>query len=350
MGQVLQLTDALNNAKHELVSQHSRLHELEAELQREKDARRSAEEFARRIGTPPSFGDTSMSTSATNAAISRLMEGIPTAEDMNGFPDHDAAALEEAFEPPIAISPDDPSLFQTNAVDTDEDADKDGADAAFRARLDAMLMEMEGMRRQLQAFKERAEKAEAERDADRETLADMVRRIHQRDERDAKLAAEAAAAAAAAAAANPASDAALAARAGGTPRPFDEHKRTSLVNGKGGSYDGSTSATMAQELDLSVTNGKLTGGSGMRADGVAGSQAQSVLRSAATRGDELADDGGTLSRTNTITPSTALIKAAHNPALLQGMPYASMVGVVLIGMGLMAYLNGWQPTSARLDR
>jgi hypothetical protein len=44
-----------------------------------------------------------------------------------------------------------------------------------------------------------------------------------------------------------------------------------------------------------------------------------------------------------------LSKRAQDPLLAQGLPYASMVGVVLIGMGLMAYINGWQP-QGRVDR
>jgi len=35
--------------------------------------------------------------------------------------------------------------------------------------------------------------------------------------------------------------------------------------------------------------------------------------------------------------------------LIHTLPYASMIGVVILGMGLMAYLNGWQPQS-RLDQ
>jgi len=42
-----------------------------------------------------------------------------------------------------------------------------------------------------------------------------------------------------------------------------------------------------------------------------------------------------------------LSKTGNREAILyHSTPYASMVGVVLIGMGLMAYLNGWQPPKA----
>ncbi|KAL7941274.1 hypothetical protein V8C42DRAFT_181194 [Trichoderma barbatum] len=41
----------------------------------------------------------------------------------------------------------------------------------------------------------------------------------------------------------------------------------------------------------------------------------------------------------------ALLNSGHTTAdeqLRAGIPYASMIGVVLLGMGLMAYMNGWQ--------
>jgi hypothetical protein len=45
--------------------------------------------------------------------------------------------------------------------------------------------------------------------------------------------------------------------------------------------------------------------------------------------------------------STAFATQWHRHNLLQqSTPYASMLGVVLLGVGLMAYLNGWQ----RIDK
>jgi len=63
--------------------------------------------------------------------------------------------------------------------------------------------------------------------------------------------------------------------------------------------------------------------------------------SASTRAHDL-DSGqaavGTLSKLN----------PGHDALLYNTTPYASMIGVVLIGMGLMAYLNGWQ--QPKVDR
>jgi len=40
--------------------------------------------------------------------------------------------------------------------------------------------------------------------------------------------------------------------------------------------------------------------------------------------------------------ATAFAKRHRVNMLEQSAPYASMLGVVLLGVGIMAYLNGWQ--------
>ena len=44
-----------------------------------------------------------------------------------------------------------------------------------------------------------------------------------------------------------------------------------------------------------------------------------------------------------IAAASALARSNHRTdRLMQSAPYASMLGVVLLGVGMMAYLNGWQ--------
>ena len=63
------------------------------------------------------------------------------------------------------------------------------------------------------------------------------------------------------------------------------------------------------------------------------------------------DGDPTLSRANTITPLTSQRAGpVQDHHLHAGLPYASMLGVVLIGMGLMAYINCWQSPPSRLER
>jgi hypothetical protein len=159
---------------------------------------------------------------------------------------------------------------------------------------------MKGLREQLDALRQRAEKAEAERDADRKSLAEMVIQIRQRDEAE-RLAAEE--------------------RARSPPKKTRSRPSSS---GKG-SESGETAP---------LSNGAALA-SPAQADGVGEGQTEVPA----------------LSRTNTITPESRQLTKPPNDqqALIQSLPYASVIGVVLLGMGLMAYINGWQ-SQARLDR
>jgi hypothetical protein len=50
--------------------------------------------------------------------------------------------------------------------------------------------------------------------------------------------------------------------------------------------------------------------------------------------------------TKSDSPTTGILTkspSGHDPLSYHATPYASMLGVVLLGMGLMAYMNGWQP-------
>lgn len=174
---VAHLQDALSTARKELTTQHTRLKDLEDKLREEQEARKTAEDLARRLEEAASAAEP-----ASQSDSEPKTNGVGKHNDTN--------TLAEAFE-------------LENKKDVPAPASTAEAEAAFRARIETMMSEMEGLKKQLGLFRERAEKAEAERDADRETLADMVKRIRQRDEENAKLesalasATEAAAAAAA---------------------------------------------------------------------------------------------------------------------------------------------------------
>ena len=92
MGQVLQLTDALNTAKREIVTQHSRVRELEDKLHREQEARRYAEELSQQIDLLSSISVPAMPADA--AALS-------TAPRMNGA----ASSAMPPWKTPSPVSP-----------------------------------------------------------------------------------------------------------------------------------------------------------------------------------------------------------------------------------------------------
>ncbi|XDG07547.1 hypothetical protein ABKA04_007162 [Annulohypoxylon sp. FPYF3050] len=273
--QILQLTEALNSAKREIESQSSRMRDLEETLQKERQARELAEELARRLEES--------ATAKTN--------GVPVK------PETQETDLEAAFEPPA----DESSLPTTNGM-TDENgkavpqAEAIEASAThLHAQIESMVLEMKDLRQQLDTFKQRAETAEAERDADRKSLAEMALQIRRETEAREAAARE---------------KALIDSRVIENP---DKPRATSR-NSHGAIRKSSTGSAS----DLPSPG-------------------------------ELADQP-TLSRANTITPQSAAPGLlSHNQALTDSIPYASMMGVVIIGMGLMAYINGWQP-QPRLER
>ncbi|KAF3068949.1 hypothetical protein GL218_08057 [Daldinia childiae] len=274
MSQILHLTELLSNAKREIENQSSRMRDLEETLQKERRARELAEELARRLEEN--------SNTQTN--------GVPVK------PEAHETALEEAFEPPIdEVSPaTDNILGDTNKTAPQAEAIEASA-TQLHTQIESMVLEIRDLRQQLDAFKQRAETAEAERDADRKSLAEMALQIR----RDAE-AKEAAA------------------------------REKAL----------SDSRAIEKSNDAGVTSEDLS--TLARTSPLGSSQDQSDS-------SEIIDQP-TLSRANTITPhSTTPRLLPRDQALANSMPYASMIGVVLIGMGLMAYINGWQP-QPRLER
>ncbi|RYP82666.1 hypothetical protein DL769_001573 [Monosporascus sp. CRB-8-3] len=155
--QIIQLTEALNNAKREIETQTSRMRDLEERLQKERQARELAEELARRL--------------EDNAS---KLNGSPVK------PESEANALEEAFEPPVEPTKATEDDAPTNNVATSLPAQPEAVGASatqLHAQIETMALEIKDLRHQLEAFKLRAETAEAERDADRNSLAEMALQI-----------------------------------------------------------------------------------------------------------------------------------------------------------------------------
>ncbi|KAH8879343.1 hypothetical protein GQ53DRAFT_42667 [Thozetella sp. PMI_491] len=279
LSQIIQLTEALNNAKKEIDSHSARVRDLEEMLHKERQARMFAEDMVQK-----------MEEHSTHAKLNGAVVP-PTAGQ--------GSELEKAFDPPAER----PLTPEPTDVPASEEADEtlspekvDASAAVFQARIETMILEMRSLREQLAAVKQRADQAEAERDADRQSLAAMVLQIQQRDEEDKKREAE----------------------RKSRPRSTARSRHRSPATAAEGSKPMANGST-PEELP---------------------------------RMDRTVDDASeepTLSRANTITPSMeARTKPQQDQALIRTLPYASMMGVVLLGMGLMAYLNGWQ--QPKLDR
>ncbi|KAF9875067.1 FHA domain-containing protein [Colletotrichum karsti] len=272
--QIIQLTEALNNAKKDLDTQTARIRDLEDMLRKEREARELAEDMA------------------------KILEDSAMTKEANGAPkEHDTETLlDEAFEPPREAS-DNQDVEMTDAEPVPREPAPESAEevaARFQSKIDTMMSEMSDLKQQMESWRQRCDKAESERDADRKTLAEMIAQIR-RDEEVRQAAAE---------------ERARSRSRGRRNGSAGPQKSTSVVQ-----TDGSDESTPAATQ--------------------AGSSPEDL------------SDKPTLSRANTITPLTIPPgKLAKDQALMAGVPYASMLGVVILGMGLMAYINGWQPEPA----
>ncbi|KAK4184592.1 vacuolar protein sorting-associated protein 64 [Podospora australis] len=288
--QISQLTEQLDKTKKELDERTQRLRDLEEMLNQERQARLLAEA----------------------AMVQRLEEssqakgnGSVVAPLVNGH-----AELATAFGPPVEKLPV-PERKPTPEVPELEDPApqlaKNAAQlAAYQATIESMAQQMDGLRGQLELFKARAEMAEAQRDTERaarQSLAEMVQQLRKQQEEEKKRVAEKLARS----------------RSRGRKRTPSQEKR---VQESVPAINGSALEPRPQ------TDGPADEITGLPP---ASSHPKTVQLPSAS--------GGVLS-----------FRGTQDPTLYHTLPYASVIGVVLFGMGLMAYLNDWQLQPTRLDR
>lgn len=272
LSQIIQLTEALNNAKRDIDLQTARMRELESMLQKEREAREVAEDLARRL-----------EESATTQVNGFIKTDGPETEQ---HPSDTAKSIDT-----VEAAESNPSL--PSATET-----ADQAASELQSRIDGMECQVVELKEQLLQWQQRCEIAESERDADRKSLEVMV--IQLREEEARRVEAQEVAQAK-------------------TRPPLQERSSDELTD------DDSPlglSAKSVKKLDAELSSSS---------DGLEGSP--------------------TLSRANTIKPLNPQRGASSQDQRLQAsLPYASMLGVVLIGMGMMAYINGWQAPPPRVER
>lgn len=293
LSQIIQLTEALNSAKREIDNQTAKMRDLEEMLQREREAREAAEAVAKRLE-----GHTH---TRANGTAKPDLEVTTLQEASDATPEQPNGGVPELTggEKPVA----------TEGARAMHELEEDTRQTLLQSKMDRMLSEMAQLRDQVNIYKKQAEQATSERDADRKTLAEMVRQIRQRDEEAMALKAAAAAAA----------------------TTGDRARTRSKSNGR--------------ERSSTITNRDPSRGRSVAHRGT-DSTGLDIIE------EDLLDDKPTLSRANTITPTprSPSSRIATDQAIRESLPYASMISVVLLGMGLMAYINGWQPQPARLDQ
>lgn len=292
--QILSLIDALNSAKREIDSQGDRVKQLEVLLHRERKARESAEERARRLleGQFPAKAKGHVHGDVDETAFEPPLDA---ADDnvhglTNGYHDKEESG-DGASETSSTIS--DSTLRLPDDLHT-ETLKVDASTSRLQERLDLMVGEMNEMKLTMERYKRRAEKAEEERDS----LREMVQKI-----RDSGA----------------------------------------LSNGN------VSSKALTPPEDTSLNDETITDAEGhalTSAERGIALPEYTKLNGAASGSRQIVPDLKELERTVTTVlqqtqPRGSGPRGQSNLAM-QGAPYASMVGVVLIGVGIMTWLNGWQ--------
>ncbi|KAK6614140.1 FHA domain-containing protein [Botrytis cinerea] len=239
--QIITLVEALASAKKEIDSQSARMRDLEEMLQKERQARETAEEMAKRLELQAP--DNSLNGSARSGT-----EGL---------------ILEDAFEPPSDdISPQEKANTQVDATGI--------ADSSRAAIPNGVIQEKSRKRRGGEGYRSK-------------TLAEMIEKIRS-DEQLRQLASDRS--------------------RSPSKQAFEKH-----VNG-------------------TANGGDLTLHPVRRPNG---------MKHTSSENDDLHAS---------LTRAIVSKNVNHDPLLYHSTPYVSMLGVVMVGMGLMAYLNGWSPPKA----
>ncbi len=278
---IVSLVEALTSAKQELDSQSTRLKDLEGMLAQERSARESAEERAQRLEME-SRGDRKEPAPKPSSGS---LASHSNAGHNNNSNDADGLAQSETS------NEDDQKEVQT--------ATRDESSKTLQQRLDMLLSEMNEMKQQMEKYRRRAETAEEESARDRRTLAEMVEKIRT-------------------------DEAQLASTDATKPRrPSSYSHKTSPAEVGEASHNGSLVAHHGNDL---------------RDKGVA-----SLLRRVGVQNGRPISPEQVAELERAVSTALATSGRSDDP-LAQSAPYASILGVVLLGVGLMAYLNGWQKT------
>ena len=296
--QILSLVEALTTAKREIDSQGDRMKHLETLLHNERKARESAEERARRLlesqishnvhqnGTAEETVQPILNSPKKTEPL--LINGCDNHQEEKPFM-HSLRALAESQDP------------KKNAEEPHSNSKLiDAETSRLQEKLDLMVQEMDEMKALMESYKHRAVDAEQER----KTLAEIVEQIRADDLSRSQIS-------------RPSS---VSDENNHTTSP-----KTSLLSHPGSSSKRKISDTISTKTILPAQ---------AQHEGVR----NEVMPESINTAQEVTDQH---------TPSTLLRRQRERwdgggDIALQSAPYRSMVGVVLIGVGIMTWLNGWQ--------
>lgn len=207
-----------------------------------------------------------------------------SAKETGASPGHEPKIKQDGQDEEIVAKPNGSILPSEISKTPDAEQSESSAEVTtsqMQRRLDTMMEQMEEMRKQMASFKERAEKAEDESSETRKSLAEMIETLRKERAEKGQVSATA---------------------------PDSKPESHGLDPLKTISGHPVVTENGAAELK------------------VGGSPAQQFEKSK-----------------DLDAAATAFVKQWHRRKFMEeASPYASMFGVVLLGVGLMAYLNGWQ--------
>lgn len=274
------LADALAKARKELEAKTARVKDLEDALKREKNARELAEDRAAELET-----------------ASRVLGGAPRERTLGEFEAEKVLADEKSeMDDTETICGDDEKSLDGQPME-DETSSDDGhtidvkvdpsalaaAEAAnrFQRRFEEMMLELQSAKAEIETYKSRTTAAEKESDTTRKTLQEMVEDFQRKEE--ARKARE---------------------------RQFGSQTESVIVQSAG------------MQANADMTHDEIMG------TVINGTVKQSDIGKKFPNGTAIASED--LART-----SLALSKRT-------AAPYVSIIGVMLLGVGMMAVLNSWQ--------
>lgn len=252
------------------------MQDLEAMLQKEREARESAELLAKRL-------EQESADSRTNGFAFAGHKGIHISSGTK------SSILEDAFDPPVEGEE---TIQEPIGIATTKNSEPttesiEASTSLLQQRLDLMMVEMNEMKQHMELYKHRAETAEAERDADRLTLAEMIQKARATEAEEALR------------------------------NSRRERSRSRTVTSRSHSSSGSNGI-----------------------EGKRSSFAPLVQKTGARSGTLESSDPMITALAS--SRSSARDAVSRDQLLHHGTPYASMLGVVGLGLILMAYMNGWQ--------
>lgn len=277
------LVEALTSATKELDSQSSKLRDLEHLLAQERLARRSAEERAEQIENEWK--------SEQNISI------------------EDDRSLRKPKSALQFLYGDASSDGSGNTLLEDEIQAKtlnggEISSSQLQKRHEMMLTQMGNMMEQMKEYRQRAEAAEEESAQTRRTLAEMVERI----------------------------------RADDNGRPTRKSQKSHRVTPPASPRADEGNSAGGPQENGSIMHSK---GSKPTANGHVPT-AKAILEKVGLQHGGPVSPQQFAELEKDVSQALAVRMKDRNEQLLQSAPYASIIGVVIIGVGLMAYLNGWQ--------